>query len=151
MSVNETDLPQSPLVSHFNLFSFIFSFFFFFISYLSSVEPFSFLLCVEKIKSSKGNLGEGFGEDYELWLRTRQQIKPEDQLELTEVELLEDVVKTLDTENSCSAKNLVVYSFLEKAYVPVRVFFFVHSFSKLIIKEIQLILYGFSVHLHRIL
>lgn len=62
---------------------------------------------------------DGQGEDYEAWLRTKQQIKPEDQLELTEAELNEDIMKVLDTENSEIPKNLVVYSFNENAYVPV--------------------------------
>lgn len=76
---------------------------------------------MDQIKqTSRGNLGEGFGEDYEVWLRTRQQIKPDDQLELTEAELIEDVVKVLDTENSTPAKNLVIFSFKESAFVPVR-------------------------------
>lgn len=83
---------------------------------------------VNKIKqTSRGNLGEGFGEDYEQWLRTKQQIKPDDQLELTEAELSEDVVRVLDTENSSAAKNLVIFSFKESAFVPVRFWF---SFPK---------------------
>lgn len=64
-------------------------------------------------------MGDGFGEDFEAWLRTKQQIKPDDQLELTEAELAEDVIKVLDTDNSSPAKNLVIFSFKDSAYVPV--------------------------------
>lgn len=75
---------------------------------------------MDKIKqSSRANLGDGLGEDFETWLRTKQQIKPDDQLDLTEAELAEDVVKVLDTENSSPAKNLVIFSFKDSAYVPV--------------------------------
>lgn len=40
-------------------------------------------------------------------------------MELTESELVEDVVKVLDTENGTPAKNLVIFSFKDSAYVPV--------------------------------
>lgn len=73
-----------------------------------------------KIKqASKGNLSEGIGNEYETWLRSKQQIKPDDQVELTEAELNEDVMKILDTENNNVPKNHVVFDFKQRAYVPV--------------------------------
>lgn len=115
MNLNDTDVPQQPLVSSLKFKLILVSFAFNFCRFVSLV-----LAIMDQIKqTSRGNLGEGFGEDYEVWLRTRQQIKPDDQLELTEAELIEDVVKVLDTENSTPAKNLVIFSFKESAFVPV--------------------------------
>lgn len=65
-------------------------------------------------------MNEGSGDDYEQWLRSKQQIKPDDQLDLTEAELNEDVMKVLDTENTNFPKNLVIYSFRDESFVPVR-------------------------------
>lgn len=70
---------------------------------------------------SKGNITDGSGDDYELWLRSRQPIKPEDQLDLTEAELSEDIMKVLETENTNYQKNLVIYSFKDAGFVPVSI------------------------------
>lgn len=76
-----------------------------------------------KIKqASKGNLSDGIGNEYETWLRSKQQIKPDDQIDLTEAELNEDVMKILDTENNNVPKNHVIFDFKQGAYVPVSVF-----------------------------
>lgn len=68
---------------------------------------------------SKGNLSDGMGNEYETWLRSKQQTKPDDQIELTEAELNEDVMKILDTENNNVPKNYVVFDFKERAYTTV--------------------------------
>ena len=65
---------------------------------------------------SKSNLTAT--DDYD-WHQSRQPVKPEDQLELTEAELSEEIVKVLDTENTNYVKNLVIFSFKEGGFVPV--------------------------------
>lgn len=81
---------------------------------------FYYFLWVKIKQPSKGNLSEGIGNEYETWLRSKQPIKPDDQVELTEAELNEDVMKVLDTESCNLPKNHVVFDFKESAYVPVR-------------------------------
>lgn len=66
-------------------------------------------------------------------MKSRQLIKPDDQLDLTEAELNEEVSKVLTAQNMNILKNLVVYSFKEGAYVPVRIsYFFLASFLEFI-------------------
>lgn len=76
-------------------------------------------LLIQIKQVSRGNIIDGACDDYELWLRLRQPIKPEDQLDLTEAELAEDVMKVLETENTSYQKNLVIYSFKDGGFVPV--------------------------------
>lgn len=73
--------------------------------------------------SQRGTIVDGIGanaEEYEHWLRSHKPIKPENQLDLTDAELTEEITKHLDTEHKDFPKNLVVYSFKDYAYVPVR-------------------------------
>lgn len=71
-------------------------------------------------KKAGGDAGDG-ADDFESWMKSRQLIRPEDQLDLTEAELSEEVSKVLTAQNMNILKNLVIYSFKEGAYVPVRV------------------------------
>lgn len=77
------------------------------------------LLCVflieQSVKSSTLNKED---EEVETW--NRQLAKPDDQLELTELELAEEIPKCLTTENTNVLRNLVTYSFLQGMYIPVR-------------------------------
>lgn len=89
-------------------------------------------LNVGRDKKAAGDAGDG-ADDFESWMKSRQLIKPEDQLELTEAELNEEVSKVLTAQNMNILKNLVIYSFKESAYVPVRVvYFFIASFLEFI-------------------
>lgn len=72
-------------------------------------------------QSSRGNLTDGAGDEYETWLRSRQPMKPDDQLELTETELSEEITKVLQTENTNYSKNLVIYSFKDGGFVNVAI------------------------------
>lgn len=72
-------------------------------------------------QSSRGNLTDGTGDEYEAWLRSRQPMKPDDQLELTETELSEEITKVLQTENTNYSKNLVIYSFKDGGFVNVAI------------------------------
>lgn len=75
--------------------------------------------------SQRSTVIDGLGanaDDYEYFLRFQKPVKPDDQLDLTEAELAEDITKHLDTEHKNYPKNLVVYSFKDYAYVPVRFF-----------------------------
>lgn len=58
-------------------------------------------------------------DDCESWMKARQLIRPDDQLELTEAELNEEIPKVLTTSYSNVVKNLVVYSFKDGAFVQV--------------------------------
>lgn len=53
------------------------------------------------------------------WSKSRQLIKPDDQLDLNENELSEEIKKVLTTENPNVSKNLVIYSFKEGCFVEV--------------------------------
>lgn len=55
-------------------------------------------------------------------MKSRQLSKPEDQLDLTEAELAEEITKVLTPTNTNVVHNLVVYSFKDEAFVPVRIF-----------------------------
>lgn len=63
----------------------------------------------------RGGIGEG---DEDPW-RVKQQLKPDDQMELTEAELSEEVPKHLSSENRSVPHNLVIFSFREGGYIPV--------------------------------
>lgn len=54
-----------------------------------------------------------------MWMRSRQSIRPDDQLDLNEAELSEEITKVLQTDNTNYKKNLVIYSFKEGGYVEV--------------------------------
>jgi len=51
-------------------------------------------------------------------MKSRQLIKPDDQLDLTDAELGEEVTKVLTPTNTNVVRNLVVYSFKEGEFVP---------------------------------
>lgn len=73
--------------------------------------------------TQRSTIIDGIGanaDDYEYFLRFHKPVKPDDQLDLTEAELAEDITKHLDTDHKNYAQNLVVYSFKDYAYVPVR-------------------------------
>lgn len=68
-------------------------------------------------------VGDNIGanvDDYEHFMRFQKPLRPDDQLELTEAELAEEITKHLDTEHKNYPKNLVVYSFKEFQYIPVK-------------------------------
>ncbi|ALC41273.1 CG9313 [Drosophila busckii] len=75
----------------------------------------------KKNRTSKTKLGEGGGggdaDDFDAWMKSRQLVKPDDQLDLTEAELGEEVIKVLTPTNTNVVRNLVVYSFKEGEYV----------------------------------
>ena len=63
--------------------------------------------------------GEALDDDeYNTWLKAKQLMKPDDQLDLTDAELGEEVPKVLTTENTHLSRNLVIFNFKEGAYVP---------------------------------
>ncbi|XP_053964921.1 dynein intermediate chain 2, ciliary [Anastrepha ludens] len=75
-----------------------------------------------KIKStSKSNLKDGGGDadDLDAWIKSRQLLKPDDQLDLTEAELGEEITKVLTPTNTNVVRNLMIYSFKESAFVQV--------------------------------
>ncbi|XP_030555011.1 dynein intermediate chain 2, ciliary [Drosophila novamexicana] len=75
----------------------------------------------KKIRGSKskgeGGGGGGDADDFDAWMKSRQLIKPDDQLDLTEAELGEEVTKVLTPTNTNVLRNLVVFSFKEGEYV----------------------------------
>ncbi|KAH8280411.1 hypothetical protein KR018_006582 [Drosophila ironensis] len=76
-----------------------------------------------KLRSSKnktdgGGGGGGDADDFEAWMKSRQLLKPDDQLDLTEAELGEEITKVLTPTNTNVIHNLVVYSFKEGEFVP---------------------------------
>ncbi|XP_030375419.1 dynein intermediate chain 2, ciliary-like [Scaptodrosophila lebanonensis] len=62
--------------------------------------------------------GGGDADDFDAWMKSRQLVKPDDQLELTEAELSEEITKVLTPTNTNIVRNLVIYSFKEGEYVP---------------------------------
>lgn len=84
-------------------------------------------------KNSKANLidGRASSDEYEHWLRIQKPVKPDDQLDLTEVELNEEITRQLETENVGWSKNQVIYSFKDFGYAPVTVMpnFIYHKFA----------------------
>ncbi|EDW79816.1 uncharacterized protein Dwil_GK17990 [Drosophila willistoni] len=77
-----------------------------------------------KIRTSKskgdggGGGGGGDADDFDAWMKSRQLLKPDDQLDLTEAELAEEVTKVLTPTNTNVVHNLVVFSFKEGEFVP---------------------------------
>lgn len=68
---------------------------------------------------SPGGEGAGDADDLDAWIKSRQLVKPDDQLELTEGELAEEITKVLSPTNTNVVLNLVVYSFKEGTFVKV--------------------------------
>ncbi|XP_053675454.1 dynein intermediate chain 2, ciliary [Anopheles nili] len=72
--------------------------------------------------SSMQKLGKGEpvdNDEFDTWMKSKQLLKPDDQLDLTEAELGEEIPKLLSTENRHLPRNLVVYDFREGAFLPV--------------------------------
>lgn len=70
---------------------------------------------VSKTKAEGG--GGGDADDFDAWMKSRQLIKPDDQLDLNEAELGEEMTKVLTPTNTNVVRNLVVFSFKEGEYV----------------------------------
>ncbi|KAM7343034.1 dynein intermediate chain 2, ciliary isoform 1-T1 [Cochliomyia hominivorax] len=70
-------------------------------------------------KASAGDAGGGDADDFDAWVKSRQLLKPEDQLDLTEAELAEEITKVLTPTNTNVIHNLVVYSFKDEAFVSI--------------------------------
>ncbi|XP_058447686.1 dynein intermediate chain 2, ciliary isoform X2 [Malaya genurostris] len=71
---------------------------------------------------SMQKLGKGEpvdNDEFESWVKAKQLLKPDDQLDLTEAELGEEVPKLLSTENRHLPRNLVIFNFHDGTYVPV--------------------------------
>ncbi|XP_037895321.1 dynein intermediate chain 1, axonemal [Glossina fuscipes] len=68
---------------------------------------------------SPGGEGAGDADDLDAWIKSRQLLKPDDQLELTEAELGEEITKVLTPTNTNVVLNLVVYSFKEGTFVKI--------------------------------
>lgn len=64
--------------------------------------------------------GGDAGDDYENWMKSKQLLRPDDQLDLAEAELAEEIPKILTADDPNIRKNLVIYSFKEGGYVYVR-------------------------------
>ncbi|XP_065368147.1 dynein intermediate chain 2, ciliary [Calliphora vicina] len=73
----------------------------------------------KQAKSSGAEAGGGDADDFDAWVKSRQLLKPEDQLDLTEAELGEEITKVLTPTNTNVIHNLVVYSFKDEAFVPI--------------------------------
>ncbi|KAL3866455.1 hypothetical protein ACJMK2_043751 [Sinanodonta woodiana] len=58
----------------------------------------------------------GDGTDADDWMNTKTLVKPDDQLELTEVELKEEFTRILTANNPHAPQNIVRYSFKERQY-----------------------------------
>ncbi|XP_049279587.1 dynein intermediate chain 2, ciliary isoform X3 [Anopheles funestus] len=72
--------------------------------------------------SSMQKIGKGEpvdNDEFDTWMKSKQLLKPDDQLDLTEAELGEEIPKLLSTENRHLPRNLVVYDFREGAFLPV--------------------------------
>lgn len=61
----------------------------------------------------------GDGEDFDSWQKSKQLLRPDDQMDLTDAELSEEVPKVLTSENRNVPHNLVIYSFKEGTYIPI--------------------------------
>lgn len=77
-------------------------------------------------KTSTASKGKGDGPDtgndeFDAWMKSKQLLKPDDQLDLTEAELSEEIPKMLTCDNPNIKTNLVVYSFKNGGYVHVRI------------------------------
>lgn len=58
-------------------------------------------------------------DEFDVWLRSRQLKKPENQLSLPEADLTVELRKMLTAQNRHVPQNLVVFSFKECGFVPV--------------------------------
>ncbi|EDV55380.2 dynein intermediate chain 2, ciliary isoform X2 [Drosophila erecta] len=74
-------------------------------------------LRTSKNKTDGAGGGGGDADDFEAWMKSRQLLKPDDQLDLTEAELGEEITKVLTPTNTNIIRNLVVYSFKEGEFV----------------------------------
>lgn len=81
-----------------------------------------------QVSSAKLKVGPGGGaggdgnpdaDDFDVWMKSRQLLRPEDQLDLTDAELSEEITKMLTPTNTNVLHNLVVYSFKDEAFVTV--------------------------------
>ncbi|KAI9575546.1 hypothetical protein GQX74_015577, partial [Glossina fuscipes] len=68
---------------------------------------------------SPGGEGAGDADDLDAWIKSRQLLKPDDQLKLTEAELGEEITKVLTPTNTNVVHNFVVYSFKEGTFVKI--------------------------------
>uniref|UniRef100_A0A1B0ANI8 Uncharacterized protein n=1 Tax=Glossina palpalis gambiensis TaxID=67801 RepID=A0A1B0ANI8_9MUSC len=68
---------------------------------------------------SLGGEGAGDADDRDAWIKSRQLLKPDDQLELTEAELGEEITKALTPTNTNVVLNFVVYSFKGGTFVKI--------------------------------
>lgn len=75
-------------------------------------------LRTSKNKTDGPGGGGGDADDFDAWMKSRQLLKPDDQLDLTEAELGEEITKVLTPTNTNIVRNLVVYSFKEGEFVP---------------------------------
>lgn len=71
-----------------------------------------------KTKKKDDDDATQIGDDLDEWMQPKQLIKPDDQLELTEVELKEEFTRILTANNPHAPSNIVRYSFKEKCYKP---------------------------------
>ncbi|XP_069669173.1 dynein intermediate chain 2, ciliary [Periplaneta americana] len=58
-------------------------------------------------------------DELDAWIKAKQLIRPEDQLELSEQELKEEIARVLTTNNPQIPSNIVEFSFKEGCFVPV--------------------------------
>ncbi|KAJ9593501.1 hypothetical protein L9F63_014954, partial [Diploptera punctata] len=73
-----------------------------------------------KTSASKvGGLDVTAADELESWMKAKQLIKPEDQLELSLDELREEIARVLTSVNPQLPQNIVEYSFKESSFVPV--------------------------------
>ncbi|XP_071108758.1 dynein intermediate chain 2, ciliary-like isoform X4 [Haliotis cracherodii] len=71
---------------------------------------------ISTIKEGDDMTDMGDGTDAEDWTQQRTLVKPEDQLDLSEVELKEEFTRILTANNPHAPQNIVRYSFKEKQY-----------------------------------
>ncbi|CRL01177.1 CLUMA_CG014224, isoform A [Clunio marinus] len=58
------------------------------------------------------------GGDFDSWSRPNQLVRPDNQVDVPESDLLEEIPKVLSTENKTLPTNLVIYSFKDSSYIP---------------------------------
>ncbi|XP_055383476.1 dynein intermediate chain 2, ciliary [Condylostylus longicornis] len=71
----------------------------------------------QSTKSILKKPGEEDLDDFEAWMKSRALIKPDDQLDLNDIELAEEIPRTLSQTNTNVIKNLAVYSYAAKEYI----------------------------------
>ncbi|XP_068082083.1 dynein intermediate chain 2, ciliary-like [Anabrus simplex] len=72
-----------------------------------------------KLHSARSELSEAIVGDDDNWTKVKTLLKPEDQLELTDEELLEDVTRVLTATNPQTPQNIVEFNFKDCCFVPV--------------------------------